>query len=181
MHDDLANVQPAIVGAGDVGDRHRRHRASASKQLARQRRLDAEDLGGDAQLCAASDETPASKHPAWATPGPNGDGTQLCGTRDEERVRVVAPTPPRVSGVVPSTDAATAQTALDLEVTRRREREARAAMEKMERAIETLKAERDDAVERAMRASVAADSARAARDSALSDSRTSVDRDGSAA
>ena len=173
VHDDLANVQPAIVGAGDVGDRHRRHRASASKQLARQRRLDAEDLGGDAQLCAASDETPASKHPAWATPGPNGDGTQLCGTRDEERVRVVAPTPPRVSGVVPSTDAAAAQTALDLEVTRRREREARAAMEKMERAIETLKAERDDAVERAMRASVAADSARAARDSALSDSQSS--------
>ena len=172
VHDDLANVQPAIVGTGDGGDRHRHHRASASKQLARQRRLDDEDgcaAGGDAQLCAASDETPASKHPAWATPGPNGDGTQLCGTRDEERSRVVAPTPPRVSGVVPSsTDAGLA---LDLEVTRRREREARAAMEKMERAVETLKTERDDAVERAMRASVAADAAHAARDSALSDSR----------
>ena len=91
VHDDLANVQPAIVGTGDGGDRHRHHRASASKQLARQRRLDDEDgcaAGGDAQLCAASDETPASKHPAWATPGPNGDGTQLCGARDEERSRV---------------------------------------------------------------------------------------------
>ena len=161
VHDDLANVQPAIVGTGDGGDRHRHHRASASKQLARQRRLDDEDgcaAGGDAQLCAASDETPASKHPAWATPGPNGDGTQLCGTRDEERSRVVPS----------STDAGLA---LDLEVTRRREREARAAMEKMERAVETLKTERDDAVERAMRASVAADAAHAARDSALSDSR----------
>ena len=195
VHDDLANVQPAIVGAGDGGERHRHQRCSASKQLARQRRLDAQDgtagaaedgSEADAQLC---DETPASKHPAWATPGPNEDaGRHPRGTRDEERV--AAPTPPRLSGVVPSrierltesdprvvrsnSDDA-ARLALDLEVTRRREREARAAMEKMERAVETLKAERDDAVERAMRATVSADAAYAARDSASSDSRSKAE------
>ena len=180
MHDDLANVQPAIVGAGDGGERHRRHRASASKQLARQRRLDAEDGTGATPGTAprptrvrrdARVEAPRVGHP-----GPErGRGTQRAapGTRNASNAsRANAATSLRRRPVDrPTSDRETAQTALDLEVTRRREREARAAMEKMERAVETLKAERDDAVERAMRATVAADAARAARDSALERSR----------
>ena len=47
-------------------------------------------------------------------------------------------------------------------------------MAKMERSIDTLKAERDDAVERAMRADVAADAAHAARDAVVDDKRASV-------
>ena len=66
VHDDLANVQPAIVGTGDGGDRHRHHRASASKQLARQRRLDDEDgcAAGATHSCAPQ----ATRRPRRSTP-----------------------------------------------------------------------------------------------------------------
>ena len=169
VHDDLPNVQPAIASR----DGH-----SASKQLARQRRLDAEEAARTIAPTPGYDDmndTPGTHHPpAWDTPGAEGADTA---------VRSPTPAPPprmaRLSGLsagepgyIRST--AAADTALDLEVTRRRERDARTAMAKMERSIETLKAERDDAVERAMRADVAADAAHAARDAAVDDKRASV-------
>ena len=169
VHDDLSNVQPAIASRGGH---------SASKQLARQRRLDAEEAARTIAPTPGYDgvnDTPGTHHPpAWDTPGAEGADTA---------VRSPPPVPPprmaRLSGLsagepgyIRST--AAADTALDLEVTRRRERDARTAMAKMERSIETLKAERDDAVERAMRADVAADAAHAARDAAVDDKRASV-------
>ena len=169
VHDDLPNVQPAIASRGGH---------SASKQLARQRRLDAEEAARTIAPTPGYDgvnDTPGTHHPpAWDTPGAEGADTA---------VRSPTPAPPprmaRLSGLstgepgyIRST--AAADTALDLEVTRRRERDARTAMAKMERSIETLKAERDDAVERAMRADVAADAAHAARDAAVDDKRASV-------
>ena len=169
VHDDLPNVQPAIASRGGH---------SASKQLARQRRLDAEEAARTIAPTPGYDgvnDTPGTHHPpAWDTPGAEGADTAV-------RSPPHAP-PPRMArlsglstgepGYIRST--AAADTALDLEVTRRRERDARTAMAKMERSIETLKAERDDAVERAMRADVAADAAHAARDAAVDDKRASV-------
>ena len=169
VHDDLANVQPAIVGTGDGGDRHRHHRASASKQLARQRRLDDEDgCAADAQLCAA-----AARRPRRSTrvghPGP------------ERRRNTAVRHPGR--GTLPCRRADAAASLRRRPVFHRRGLGARSGGDPPPRAggarrdgedgarRRNAQTERDDAVERAMRASVAADAAHAARDSALSDSR----------
>ena len=64
VHDDLPNVQPAIASRGGH---------SASKQLARQRRLDAEEAARTIAPTPGYDgvnDTPGTHHPpAWDTPG----------------------------------------------------------------------------------------------------------------
>ena len=77
VHDDLPNVQPAIASRGGH---------SASKQLARQRRLDAEEAARTIAPTPGYDgvnDTPGTHHPpAWDTPGAYAKvprvPTQLC-------------------------------------------------------------------------------------------------------